>query len=81
MARRVPLDLQALTVGVALLSMFQWLCGVREQAAQQPDGILDANHKVAVVNGMGEHARSQGNSSAVKEAVGELGSHIAHHIL
>ncbi|KAK9811789.1 hypothetical protein WJX72_010082 [[Myrmecia] bisecta] len=66
----VKVDLQALTVGVALLSMNQWLLGLREQAVHEADGTLEVNRKVALVNGMGEHARSQGNSSAVKEAVG-----------
>jgi len=64
-------DLQALTVGVALLAMHQWLASLRAAAAS-PEGspALEANRKLAVINGMGDHSRAQGNSSAVKEAIG-----------
>ena len=33
---------------------------------------LEANRKLAIINGMGDHSRAQGNSSAVKEAIGAL---------
>lgn len=67
----LKIDLQALTVGGAVLAMHHWLASLREQCAA--DGmalLLDSNRKLAVVNGMGDNTRSQGNSSAVKEAVG-----------
>lgn len=67
----LKVDLQALTVGVAILSMDAWLVGLREQLRlDMAAPALDANRKLAVVNGMGDHSRAQGNSSAVKEAVG-----------
>lgn len=60
-------------VGVALLAMHQWLASLRAAAAS-PEGspALEANRKLAVINGMGDHSRAQGNSSAVKEAIGVL---------
>ena len=67
----LKVDLQALTVGVAVLSMDHWLMGLRDTVSRDPAlGAYDINRKLAVVNGMGEHSRAQGNSSAVKEAVG-----------
>ena len=38
-------------------------------AAHELVAQLDANRKLAVINGMGEFNRAQGNSSAVKEAL------------
>eukprot|EP00891_Asterochloris_glomerata_P003267 jgi/Astpho2/3267/Aster-08033 len=66
----LKLDLQALTVGVAVLSMHHWLVQLRPQLASEPAAGPEASRKLAVVNGMGENNRTQGNSSAVKEAVG-----------
>jgi hypothetical protein len=45
---------------------------MRAVVAGGPGGAptLDANRKLAVINGMGDHSRAQGNSSAVKEAIG-----------
>lgn len=65
-------DLQALTVGVALLAMHRWLASMRAAVASGPGGAptLDGNRKLAIINGMGDHSRAQGNSSAVKEAIG-----------
>ena len=83
----LKIDLQALTVGTALLTMHRWLTQLRESlvladavllgtadgpaaaAAAEVAAQLDANRKLAVINGMGEFNRAQGNSSAVKEAV------------
>lgn len=36
--------------------------------------MLDGNRKLAIINGMGDHSRAQGNSSAVKEAIGAISS-------
>jgi hypothetical protein len=46
--------------------------GMRSAVASGPGGAptLDGNRKLAVTNGMGDHSRAQGNSSAVKEAIG-----------
>ena len=46
--------------------------GMRSAVASGPGGAptLDSNRKLAVINGMGDHSRAQGNSSAVKEAIG-----------
>ena len=84
----LKLDLQALTVGAALLTMHRWLTQLRDAllvadgslankvadvstaAAQEVAAQLEANRKLAVINVMGDHNRAQGNSSAVKEAVG-----------
>jgi hypothetical protein len=46
--------------------------GMRSAVASGPGGAptLDGNRKLAVINGMGDHSRAQGNSSAVKEAIG-----------
>ena len=46
--------------------------GMRSAVAGGPGGAptLDGNRKLAVINGMGDHSRAQGNSSAVKEAIG-----------
>ena len=104
-------DLQALTVGVALLAMHGWLvravarnallyhqqhplglwwctvhagidsrvfehlqANMRAAVAAGPGGapLLDGNRKLAIINGMGDHSRAQGNSSAVKEAIGAV---------
>lgn len=53
------LDLQALTAGVAVLGMARWL-------ATDAPRLLEANKKLTIVNGLGDHSRAQGNSSAVK---------------
>lgn len=86
----LKVDLQALTVGAALLTMHRWLSQLHdslvlvESAASVPSSALEssklaaalevsvqleANRKLAVINGMGEFNRAQGNASAVKEAL------------
>lgn len=39
---------------------------------------LDGNRKLAIINGMGDHSRAQGNSSAVKEAIGAFFGWFTH---
>ena len=55
----LKLDLQALTVGVAVLSMHHWLVQLRPQLAGEPAAGPEASRKLAVVNGMGENNRTQ----------------------
>lgn len=49
---------------------------MRAAVAGGPGGapMLDGNRKLAIINGMGDHSRAQGNSSAVKEAIGAFSS-------
>lgn len=53
------MDLQALTVGVAVVSMGAWLASARSALLQDANATLDASRKLAVVNGLGEHSRAQ----------------------
>lgn len=55
----LKLDLQSLTVGVAVVSMGAWLLGARGALLQDAPTSLDAARKLAVVNGLGEHSRAQ----------------------
>ena len=55
----LKVDLQALTVGVAVLSMASWLSNARQNLMQDQAGSLDSSRKLAVVNGLGEHSRAQ----------------------
>lgn len=55
----LKVDLQALTVGVAVLSMATWLNEAREKSARDKPGSLDSARKLAIVNGLGEHSRAQ----------------------
>lgn len=55
----LKVDLQALTVGVAVLSMAAWLKQARQALLQDQAGLLDSSRKLAVVNGLGEHSRAQ----------------------
>lgn len=55
----LKVDLQALTVGVAVLSMAAWLSGARDALLHSAQPALDASRKLAVVNGLGEHSRAQ----------------------
>lgn len=55
----LKLDLQSLTVGVAVVSMGAWLLGARAALLQDTPTSLDAARKLAVVNGLGEHSRAQ----------------------
>ncbi len=55
----LKVDLQALTVGVAVVSMGAWLAGARAALLQDAAAPLDASRKLAVVNGLGEHSRAQ----------------------
>jgi hypothetical protein len=62
-------SLSAQTTGVVVCRLQS---GMRSAVASGPGGAptLDGNRKLAVINGMGDHSRAQGNSSAVKEAIG-----------
>lgn len=53
------MDLQALTVGVAMLSMATWLKQARQALLRDQAGPLDSCRKLAIVNGLGEHSRAQ----------------------
>lgn len=55
----LKVDLQALTVGVAVLSMAAWLSGARDALMHHGQSALDASRKLAIVNGLGEHSRAQ----------------------
>ena len=55
----LKLDLQSLTVGVAVVSMGAWLLSARAALLQDAPTSLDAARKLAVVNGLGEHSRAQ----------------------
>lgn len=55
----LKVDLQALTVGVAVLSMAAWLSGARDALIHNAQPALDASRKLAIVNGLGEHSRAQ----------------------
>lgn len=55
----LKVDLQALTVGVAVVSMGAWLASARTALLQDAAAPLDASRKLAVVNGLGEHSRAQ----------------------
>ena len=63
----LKLDLQSLTVGVAVVSMSHWLLRARSALLHDNASPLDAARKLAVVNGLGEHSRAQ---------VGALLSHL-----
>lgn len=53
---------------------------MRAAVASGPGGAptLDGNRKLAIINGMGDHSRAQGNSSAVKEAIGGCPAALGH---
>ena len=55
----LKLDLQSLTVGVAVVSMSHWLLKARSALLHDNASSLDAARKLAVVNGLGEHSRAQ----------------------
>jgi hypothetical protein len=55
----LKLDLQSLTVGVAVVSMGTWLLRTCASLLQDSGTSLDAARKLAVVNGLGEHSRAQ----------------------
>ena len=55
----LKLDLQSLTVGVAVVSMAAWLLRARSALLADTPSPLDAARKLAVVNGLGEHSRAQ----------------------
>ncbi len=55
----LKLDLQSLTVGVAVVSMSHWLLKARSALLHHNASSLDAARKLAVVNGLGEHSRAQ----------------------
>ena len=55
----LKLDLQSLTVGVAVVSMSHWLLKARSALLHDNASPLDAARKLAVVNGLGEHSRAQ----------------------
>lgn len=58
----LKLDLQSLTVGVAVVSMGAWLLCARAALLQDTPTSLDAARKLAVVNGLGEHSRAQAST-------------------
>ena len=66
----LKVDLQALTVGVAVVSMGAWLASARTALLQDANATLDASRKLAVVNGLGEHSRAQVGASAQRTARG-----------
>ena len=55
----LKVDLQALTVGVAVLSMAAWLSGARDSVLHDPEPSLDTSRKLAIVNGLAEQTRAQ----------------------
>ena len=55
----LKVDLQALTVGVAVLSMAAWLSGARDSVLHDSEPSLDASRKLAIVNGLAEQTRAQ----------------------
>lgn len=55
----LKVDLQALTVGVAVLAMTAWLSRVASSLRSEAPSSLDSARKLAVVNGLGEHSRAQ----------------------
>ena len=55
----LKVDLQALTVGVAVVSMGAWLLHARTALLHDAAAPLDASRKLAIVNGLGEHSRAQ----------------------
>jgi hypothetical protein len=63
------LDLQALTVGAAVLAMRAWLLASKDRVARDEAQLLNNNRKLAIVNGMSEQSRGQSNSSMVKTVV------------
>jgi len=65
-------DLQALTVGVAVVSMGAWLAGARAALLQDAAAPLDASRKLAVVNGLGEHSRAQARPRIFSLMSGQL---------
>ncbi len=64
----LKLDLQSLTVGVAVVSMGAWLLSARAALLQDTPTSLDAARKLAVVNGLGEHSRAQVRGFALMSA-------------
>lgn len=55
----LKVDLQALTVGVAVLAMTVWLFRLASSLRSEAASSLDSARKLAVVNGLGEHSRAQ----------------------
>ena len=55
----LELDLQSLTVGVAIVSMSHWLLKARSALLDDIASALDAARMLAVVNGLGKHRRIQ----------------------
>ena len=60
----LKVDLQALTVGVAVLSMAAWLSGARDSVLHDAEPSLDASRKLAIVNGLAEQTRAQVRSAS-----------------
>ena len=52
----LELNLQSLTVGVAVVSMSHWLLKARRAGNVSP---MDVARKLVVVNGLGKHSRAQ----------------------
>ena len=65
----LKVDLQALTVGVAVVSMGAWLASARTALLQDANATLDASRKLAVVNGLGEHSRAQARGRTLKSCI------------
>ena len=57
----MKVDLQALTVGVAVLSMAAWLDSAKKTLQEEQPGSAGSlmARKLAIVNGLGEHSRAQ----------------------
>ena len=66
---RLEINLHAMTAGVAMLSLYSWLTGLRAHLAKAPGSSLPA--RLAVVTDKGKSSKEQGNL-VVKEAVAAI---------
>ncbi|KIY94758.1 Pentatricopeptide repeat-containing protein [Monoraphidium neglectum] len=66
---RGELNLHALTAGVAMISLYLWLCDLRDVVTARGDGALPA--ALAIVTDAGSNSKEQGNF-IIKEAVSTM---------
>jgi pentatricopeptide repeat domain-containing protein 1 len=65
----VQVNLHAMTAGVAMLSLYSWLVGMRAQLLGRGRGCLPA--QLAIITDKGKSSKEQGNL-VVKEAVAAM---------
>lgn len=72
-AARVEVNLHAMTAGVAMLSLYCWLLGLKQRVVAR-GGAAGLPARLAIVTDKGKSSKEQGNL-VVKEAVAGMMSH------